>query len=114
MSLHFRINLLITVLTVLFTAAVLNIVVEDTRRSIREEMEGANRVTLQLLSTVIRDAQVVSREEGDMQDVLLSFLRELGRVRAHEIKLFDTDEGHIAHWLDGTRPAGGQRLSGRR
>ncbi|MBK8018665.1 MAG: PAS domain S-box protein [Betaproteobacteria bacterium] len=95
MSLHFRINLLITVLTVLFTAAVLNIVVEDTRRSIREEMEGANRVTLQLLSTVIRDAQVVSREEGDMQDVLLSFLRELGRVRAHEIKLFDTDGAEV-------------------
>ena len=40
MSLRFRINLLITVLTVLFTGAVVKIVIDDTRRAIREEMEG--------------------------------------------------------------------------
>ena len=92
MSLRVRINLLITVLTVLFTAAVLKIAVDDTRRAIREEMEGANRVTLQLLSTVIRDAQIVSGPEAGGHDVLLSFLRELGRVRAHDIVLRDVDD----------------------
>lgn len=51
MSLKLRINLLITVLTVLFTGAVVKIVIDDTRRAIREEMEGSNRVTLQLLTT---------------------------------------------------------------
>jgi len=91
-SLRVRINLLITVLTVLFTAAVLKIAVDDTRRAIREEMEGANRVTLQLLSTVIRDAQIVSGPEAGGHDVLLSFLRELGRVRAHDIVLRDVDD----------------------
>ncbi|MBI1394823.1 MAG: PAS domain S-box protein [Betaproteobacteria bacterium] len=91
MSLRVRINLLLTVLTALFTVAMLKIVVDDTRRSIREEMEGANRVTLQLLSTVIRDAQLVSTSDAS-ESVLLNFLRELGRVRAHEIKLFDVED----------------------
>ncbi len=92
MSLRVRINLLITVLTVLFTAAVLKIAVDDTRHAIREEMEGANRVTLQLLSTVIRDAQIVSGPQAGGHAVLLSFLRELGRVRAHDIVLRDVDD----------------------
>lgn len=92
MSLRVRINLLITVLTVLFTAAVLKIAVDDTRRAIREEMEGANRVTLQLLSTVIRDAQIVSGPDAGGHAVLLGFLRELGRVRAHDIVLRDVDD----------------------
>ena len=39
-------------------------------------------------------------------------------VRRIAFELFDTDEGQIAHWLDGTRPAvgpaGGSRLSGPR
>jgi PAS domain S-box-containing protein len=91
-SLRVRINLLITVLTVLFTAAVLKIAVDDTRRAIREEMEGANRVTLQLLSTVIRDAQIVSGPDAGGHAVLLGFLRELGRVRAHDIVLRDVDD----------------------
>jgi PAS domain S-box-containing protein len=91
-SLRVRINLLITVLTVLFTAAVLKIAVDDTRHAIREEMEGANRVTLQLLSTVIRDAQIVSGPQAGGHAVLLSFLRELGRVRAHDIVLRDVDD----------------------
>jgi len=91
-SLRVRINLLITVLTVLFTAAVLKIAVDDTRRAIREEMEGANRVTLQLLSTVIRDAQIVSGPQAGGHAVLLGFLRELGRVRAHDIVLRDVDD----------------------
>jgi PAS domain S-box-containing protein len=90
-SLRVRINLLITVLTALFAAAVLKIVIDDARRSIREEMEGSNRVTLQLLSTVIRDAQIVAKPE-DGERVLLGFLRELGRVRAHEIQLFDAQD----------------------
>lgn len=91
MSLRFRINLLITVLTALFALAVFQIVIEDTRRSIREEMEGSNRVTLQLLSTIINEARILSAD-GRVEAVLLPFLRDLGRVRAHEIRLFDQDD----------------------
>lgn len=90
-SLRFRINLLITVLTALFTAALIHVMVQDARRSIREEMEGANRATLQLLSTVIRDAQL-SAKAGQGSASLLLFLRDLGRVRAHDIRLYDYDD----------------------
>ncbi len=91
MSLRFRINLLLTVFTVLFTLTVVKIVIDDTRRAIREEMEGANRVTMQLLTTVVRDSGTIARE-GDADDLLLEFLRELGRVRAHDIQFFDSDD----------------------
>lgn len=94
MSLRVRINLLITVLTVGFLLAVVKVAVEDTRRSIREEMEGSNRVTLQLLSTVIRDAQILSESQG-RDAVLVRFLRELGRVRAHDIVLRDYDDREL-------------------
>jgi two-component system sensor histidine kinase UhpB len=90
-SLRVRISLLITVLTALFTAAVVKIVIDDTRRAIREEMEGANRVTMQLLTTVVRDSSTIARD-GDADHVLLAFLRELGRVRAHDITLHDSDD----------------------
>lgn len=91
MSLRFRINLLITVLTALFTAVLIHVMVQDARRSIREEMEGANRATLQLLSTVIRDAQLTAKM-GQGNASLLLFLKDLGRVRAHDIRLYDYDD----------------------
>ncbi len=91
MSLRFRINLLLTVFTVLFTVTVVKIVIDDTRRAIREEMEGANRVTMQLLTTVVRDSGTIARD-GDADDLLLEFLRELGRVRAHDLQFFDSDD----------------------
>jgi len=90
-SLRFRINLLLTVFTVLFTIAVVKIVIDDTRRAIREEMEGANRVTMQLLTTVVRDSGTIARE-GDADHLLLEFLRELGRVRAHDLQFHDSDD----------------------
>ena len=92
MSLRFRINLLITVLTSVFTLAVLQLALDDTRRSIREEMEGANRITLQLLAAVINDSRLIARDGEDGNVVLRSLLREIGRVRAHDIRLFDHDD----------------------
>ena len=94
MSLRFRINLLISVVTALFVVALCKVVVDDAQRSIREEMEGANRVTLQLLSTVLRDAGMRGDTERAGQ-VLLGFLRELGRVRAHDIRLVDGDDREL-------------------
>lgn len=92
MSLRFRINLLITVLTTVFTLAVLQLALDDTRRSIREEMEGANRITLQLLATVINDSRLIARAGEDGNVVLRGLLRDIGRIRAHDIRLFDHDD----------------------
>jgi hypothetical protein len=53
MSLRVRINLIITTLIVLFTLLTGNIIVDDMRRSIREEMEAGTKITLQHLNTVL-------------------------------------------------------------
>ena len=90
MSLRFRINLIITVLIVLFSLVTAKIVVEDVRRSIREEMEAGTRVTLQLLSTVLYSSQFLPRSD-EPTGVMFVFLRSLGRVRANEIRMYEDD-----------------------
>ena len=57
MSVRFRINLVITLVIVAFTVATGNLLIEETRRSIREEMEAGTRITAQLLETVIANTR---------------------------------------------------------
>src|ERR1700722_20767625 len=57
--------------------------VEDTRSSVREEIEGSNRVAIQLL-TVVSGAYEQSGVRG-----MLTFLHQLGRVRANDVTLYD-------------------------
>jgi PAS domain S-box-containing protein len=91
MSLRFRINLIITVLIVLFSLVTGKIVLDDARRQIREEMEAGTKVTLQLLTTVLYSSQFVPQTENAPNGVLLGFLTQLGRVRANEIQMFARD-----------------------
>ena len=90
MSLRFRINLIITVLIVLFSLVTAKIVVDDARRSIREEMEAGTKVTQQLLTTMLYSSRFVPPTE-DPNYVLRAFLHSLGRVRANEIRLYKDD-----------------------
>lgn len=87
MTLRTQINLLIALLLGLFIAAVVALEIDATRRSIREEMEASTRITLQLLGTVINDAQL--RGGSISPRALTMFLDHLGRVRANDIELFD-------------------------
>ncbi|HEX4986474.1 MAG TPA: PAS domain S-box protein [Burkholderiales bacterium] len=91
MSLRFRINLVITLVIVVFTLATGNLLIEETRRSIREEMEAGTRVTAQLLETVIANTRP-SIEDEPHNRILLSFLQRVGRVRANEIRLYDEND----------------------
>lgn len=88
MSLRFRLNLLVTVLLLLFMAAMGTILVKETRVSIREGVESATRVTTQMLDRMIVSA-FMSPELGSATDVLQQFLKSLGRVRSTEIYLYD-------------------------
>jgi len=92
MSLRFRLNLLITLLSIAFILVVGSILVNDTRVSIRERVEAASRVTVQLLDTVIVSS-VLNPEMGPTHVVLQSFLFSLGYVRSSHIVLYDY-EGH--------------------
>lgn len=91
LSLRFRINLVITLVIVAFVIATGNLLIEETRRSIREEMEAGTRITAQLLETVIANTRP-NIQDAPHNQVLLSFLQRVGRVRANEIRLYDENE----------------------
>lgn len=88
MSLRFRLNLLITMLSLAFMLAVGWVLVNDTRISIRERVEAATRVTVQLLDTVIVSS-AMNPSFGPTHIVLQDFLRSLGYVRSSHIELYD-------------------------
>lgn len=82
-SLPLKIGLILGVLTL---ASILFFVMQDidsTRGSIREEMQGSNRVATQLLSRVAE-----AQGRAGLGQLAL-FLRQTGRVRANEIMLYD-------------------------
>lgn len=91
LSLRVRITLVITLVIVIFTIATGNLLIEETRRSIREELEAGTRVTAQLLETVIANTRPSVQDRSHNQ-MLLSFLQHVGRVRANEIRLYDGND----------------------
>lgn len=88
MNLRYRINLLVTSLILLFLAAGVYLMVDEIRRQISEEVEASNRVTVQLMSTVLFSSRMFP---GGMsqQAIVQDFLSQLGRVRANEIRMYD-------------------------
>src|SRR6267142_2663989 len=84
MKLRTRLNLVLTGLMAVFLAVLLADQIRDTRSSVREEIEAANRVAAQLMGTL---AARYSRSGGTaaVQDLL----GQLGHVRANEITLRD-------------------------
>ncbi len=83
MTLRLKINLIVSVLTVLFAAALVAQEFDDERQSVREEVVAANRVAAQLLNRLVWEYS----SQGPQR--LLSYLRGMGRVRSNEITLFD-------------------------
>jgi two-component system, NarL family, sensor histidine kinase UhpB len=95
MSLRFRLNAIITLVVLLIAAVLAQIVIADTRRAIREEMNAGGKVTHQLMTSVLHNSRLV--EDPGATDVkVLAFLRTLGRVRAHEIRYY-TSSGTLVY-----------------
>jgi len=88
MSLRFRLHLLITTLSLAFLLAAGWVMIDDAKVSIRERVEAATRVTVQLLDTVIVSSYQ-NPEWGYTHEVLKSFLQSLGYVRSNHITLYD-------------------------
>ena len=89
MSLRLRLNLLITLIMLLFMIAVGAILLKGAKSSIQESVEAATHVTTQLLDTVILSSNQ-NLEWGYTHDVLKRFLEQLGHVRSSEIYLYDS------------------------
>jgi two-component system sensor histidine kinase UhpB len=83
LSLRLQINLIIAVMMTLFIGTLVYQQMEDTRSSVREEIQGSNRVAIQLLTAV----SGVYEESGVRG--MLNFLHQLGRIRANEVTLYD-------------------------
>ncbi len=90
MSLRLQLHLILATLIAGFTALLVVQRVEDTRRSVREEVEAASIVASQLLSRVgwiFEQAGVPG---------MVQFLRRLGHVRGNDISLYD-DTGKLIY-----------------
>ena len=91
MSLRLQINLLLAGVIIVFTVLVLAFEVVDTRRSVREETEAANRVATQLLGYFVNTYAQTSTP------IVLESLERLGRVRSTEITLRDDAGREVYH-----------------
>jgi len=90
MSLRLQLHLILAVLIAAFSALLVVQRVEDTRRSVREEVEAASIVASQVLTRVgwIYEQSGIPGME--------TFLRRLGHVRGNDISLFD-DTGKLIY-----------------
>lgn len=88
MSLRLRLNLLITLLMLLFMITVGAILLRGAKSSIQESVEAATHVTTHLLDTVmISSGQGL--DLGYTHIVLQRFLEDLGQVRSNKIYLYN-------------------------
>lgn len=85
MSLRLKINAIVGAMTLLFVAALLLLQFEQMRASVNEEVVAANRVAAQLLN------RTVWGYAAQGPQVMLAFLRGVGRVRSTDITLFDPE-----------------------
>jgi len=90
MTLRLKINLIVGALTTLFVLALLVQQLDDDRQSVNEEVVAAHRVALQMLNRVVW----ASAAQGPQ--VMLSYLRGMGRVRSNEITVYD-GEGAVKY-----------------
>ncbi len=82
MKLRTHVNLIVASLSAAFLLVVTWLEFDVTRRSVKEEMTGANIVAARLLEGVVDVYQDIG------QPRFLTFLKQLGRLRAHEISLW--------------------------
>jgi len=86
MTLRLKINLIVSLLTMLFVTAMLALQLRAMRESVHEEVVAANRVAAQLLN---RTAWLYAAQGTP---AMLSFLQGVGRVRSNDITLLDNDD----------------------
>ena len=88
MTLRLRFNLLITLIMLFLIIVLASVIMSSSKRSIQEGVESANKVTIQLLETIIVSS-VQNPDWGNAHDVMHQFLRQLGYVRSNDIFLYN-------------------------
>ncbi|MDC0422765.1 PAS domain S-box protein [Methylophilaceae bacterium] len=101
MTLRLRLNFLLTIIMLIFMLALFFATMATTKQQIREGVESANRVSMQLLDTVITSS-IQNPEWGNTDKVMSLFLMELGHVRSNTISLYDLKNRLIYRTPDST------------
>jgi two-component system sensor histidine kinase UhpB len=87
MSLRSTINWLITLVMLLFMLSLTALQITAARRSIDAEMQAATLITQQMLGNLIANERVGA---GTRTQMLIEFLGQAGRIRAHDIEVQDS------------------------
>jgi two-component system, NarL family, sensor histidine kinase UhpB len=90
MSLRFRVNLAISLIGLLCIAVMTYVLIDYKRKSIGQEIEAGTRVTIQLLESILL-SPVYTADAPDPLANLTQYLRSVGRVRANEVRLYDSN-----------------------
>src|SRR3990167_5485000 len=88
MSLRSTIKWLITLVMLLFIISLTALQIVASRRSIAAEMQASTRITVQMLTNLIDNNETRSNT-GSLQ-VLVTFLEQAGRIRAHDIQVLNS------------------------
>ncbi len=91
MGLRLQINLIMGVLLAAFASLLIYLQLDNTRQSVREEMDGASIVATQLLSRLQTGSRSRSLED------MAQFLATVGRIRANEIELRNAQDSVVYH-----------------
>jgi two-component system, NarL family, sensor histidine kinase UhpB len=102
MNLRLRVSLTISVIGVACVAVMAYMLIDYKRKSIDQEIEAGTRVAIQLLQSIlpspvesaVRGETAVSEDTAPSTDPLASmtqYLSNVGRVRANEVRLFDSN-----------------------
>ena len=91
MSLRLQVNLIITALMVFFSASLIGLQINNTRRAVHEEVLGTNLVAVQLLTRMNWGGSSSGAGEFVGLDRVTAYLRRLGRIRANEVMLYGAD-----------------------
>ncbi|HEY0963011.1 MAG TPA: hypothetical protein VGE69_11710, partial [Pseudomonadales bacterium] len=84
MSLRSTINWLITLVMLLFMLSLTALQIAAARRSIDAEMQAATLITQQMLGNLVASDSVGG---GTQPQMLIDFLGQAGRIRAHDIEV---------------------------
>lgn len=91
MSLRVQVSLVISLIGFLCLAVVSFVLVDYKRRSIGQEIEAGTRVSIQLLQSMLL-SPVYTDDAPDPLTQLTDYLSSVGRLRANEIRLYDSDD----------------------
>lgn len=94
-SLHTRISALLTGLVAIFLLVLAGFWLQGIRSSIHEEIEAANRVTVQWL--IVLSDELRAETNDVVTRRVLSVVRPLGRIRANDLEVFGGDGQRIYH-----------------